>query len=101
MATYGIDLGTTYSCVAYIDDIGRPAIAKNAIGEDTTPSVVFFETEDNVVVGRSAKDSAKLYPGQVASLVKRQMGEQVTFSFNGREHTPESVSALILKEPAA
>jgi molecular chaperone DnaK (HSP70) len=100
MATYGIDLGTTYSCVALIDDIGRPEIVKNVIGEDTTPSVVFFETEDNVVVGRGAKDSAKLYPSQVASLVKRQMGEQVTFSFNGREHTPESISALILTELA-
>ncbi|MBB5959593.1 molecular chaperone DnaK (HSP70) [Saccharothrix tamanrassetensis] len=100
MATYGIDLGTTYSCVAHIDDVGRPAIAKNAIGEDTTPSVVFFETPDNVVVGRDAKSSAKISPNLVVSLIKREMGNQVSLTFHGQEHTPESISAFILRELA-
>jgi molecular chaperone DnaK (HSP70) len=100
MATYGIDLGTTYSCVAYIDDTGRPAVVKNMIGEDTTPSVVYFETPDNVVVGRDAKNSAKLEPDLVVSLIKRQMGQDVELSFHGTTHTPESISALILTELA-
>src|SRR4029077_5142861 len=100
MATYGIDLGTTYSCIAYVDTTGRPVVLKSAVGEDTTPSVVFFESPDNVVVGRQAKDSALLAPHLVVELIKRQMGEDVRYTFHGQEHTPESVSALILRELA-
>lgn len=100
MTTYGIDLGTTYSCVASVDDTGRPAIARNAVGNDTTPSVVYFESADNVVVGDEAKNTALLYPDQVVALVKRQMGEEANYEFHGRTHTPESVSALILRELA-
>ena len=100
MATYGIDLGTTNSCIAYVDDSGRPVILRSAVGEDTTPSVVYFESPENVVVGRQAKDSALLAPGLVVELVKRQMGQDVHYTFHGRQHTPESVSALILRELA-
>ena len=100
MATYGIDLGTTYSCIAYVDGTGRPVVLKSAVGEDTTPSVVYFESPDNVVVGRQAKDSALLAPHLVVELVKRQMGEDVHYSFHGQDHTPESISALILRELA-
>jgi len=100
MATYGIDLGTTYSCIAYVDGTGRPVVLKSAVGEDTTPSVVYFESPDNVVVGRQAKDSAVLAPHLVVELVKRQMGENVHYSFHGQDHTPESISALILRELA-
>src|SRR5487761_1070223 len=100
MATYGIDLGTTNSCVAYVDDSGRPVILKSAVGEDTTPSVVYFESAENVVVGRQAKDSALLAPEQVVELVKRQMGQDVHYTFHGQDHTPESISALILRELA-
>lgn len=100
MATYGIDLGTTNSCIAYVDDTGRPVVLKSAVGEDTTPSVVYFESPENVVVGRQAKDSALLVPDLVVELVKRQMGEDVRYTFHGQEHTPESVSALILRELA-
>ena len=98
MATYGIDLGTTYSCIAYVDATGRPVVLKSEDGEDTTPSVVYFESPDNVVVGRQAKDSAVLAPRLVVELVKRQMGEDVHYRFHGQDHTPESVSALILRE---
>jgi molecular chaperone DnaK len=100
MATYGIDLGTTYSCIAYVDKTGRPVVLKNANGEDTTPSVVWFESPDNVVVGRQAKDSAVLFPDLVAQLVKREMGQSVHYRFHGQDHTPESISALILRELA-
>jgi len=100
MGTFGIDLGTTYSCIAYIDESGRPTLIKNALGEDSTPSVVYFETPDNVVVGKDAKNSAKLYPELVISLIKREMGEDVEYSLHGELHTPESISALILRELA-
>jgi molecular chaperone DnaK len=100
MATYGIDLGTTYSCISYVDKTGRPVVLKSANGEDTTPSVVYFESPDNVVVGKQAKDSAVLFPDLVAELVKRQMGQDVHYTFHGQAHTPESISALILRELA-
>ncbi|GAB7038296.1 MULTISPECIES: Hsp70 family protein [Catenuloplanes] len=100
MAVFGIDLGTTYSCIAMVDDTGRPVIIKNLIGADTTPSVVFFETDTNVVVGQEAKNSARLYPDQVVSLIKRRMGEDVELDFHGERHTPVTVSALILRELA-
>lgn len=100
MATYGIDLGTTYSCIASVDESGRPVVLKSAGGEDTTPSVVYFESPDHVVVGREAKDCARLAPELVVEHVNRQMGEDVEYTFHGRDHTPESVSALILRELA-
>jgi molecular chaperone DnaK (HSP70) len=100
MATFGIDLGTTYSCIARIDDSGRASVIKNALGEDLTPSVVYFESQDSVVVGRDAKSVAKLYPDLVVSLIKRQMGTDYEQTFHGETHTPETISALILRELA-
>jgi len=100
MATYGIDLGTTYSCIAHVDASGRPVVLKSAVGEDTTPSVVYFESPENVVVGRQAKDSAVLFPHLVMELIKRQMGDGTRYPFHGQELTPESISALILRELA-
>ncbi|GAA3199193.1 Hsp70 family protein [Actinocorallia longicatena] len=98
MPTYGIDLGTTYSCVAYMDDSGRPVIAQNLLGDDTTPSVVYFENPQNVVVGAEAKKSALLDPDKVVSLIKRQMGEKLELEFDGVVHTPQSISGIILRE---
>jgi molecular chaperone DnaK (HSP70) len=101
MTTFGIDLGTTYSCIAYVDSSGRPTVIRNPLtNEDTTPSVVWFESADNVVVGRDAKNAAKLFSGQVVSLIKRKMGEQLELTYHGRNYTPESISALILKDVA-
>jgi molecular chaperone DnaK len=100
MATFGIDLGTTYSCVARIDDTGRPEIIRNAVGDDTTPSVVYFEDGDSVVVGKDAKANAKLQPESVVSLIKRQMGQDFEITMHGQRHSPESISALILRELA-
>lgn len=96
MAVYGIDLGTTYSCIASIDDVGRPAVQRNLEGTDTTPSVVFFESGENVVVGQTAKDTAVLEPDNVVSLIKRDMGRDVTRPIHGIDFTPEEVSAFIL-----
>ena len=95
---FGIDLGTTYSVVGYIDETGRAAVTRNGQGSDTTPSVVFFENEGNVVVGATAKAAAGQYPEQVVSLIKREMGEREYHrTFFGIEHTPPSISAIILE----
>jgi molecular chaperone DnaK len=94
---YGIDLGTTYSVVSYIDETARPAICRNSDGQDTTPSVVFFESAENIVVGRVAKETAGVFPDQVVALIKREMGDREwRRDFFGKEYTPPSVSALIL-----
>jgi molecular chaperone DnaK len=94
---YGIDLGTTYSVVGYIDETGRPAVSRNSDGQDTTPSVVYFESPDNIVVGRVAKETAGVFPDQVVSLIKREMGDRDwRREFFGKGYTPPSVSALIL-----
>jgi molecular chaperone DnaK len=95
---FGIDLGTTYSVVAYIDDTSRAAVTRNNAGLDTTPSVVYFESDSNVVVGQTAKEAAGEYPDQVVSLIKREMGDrEYQRTFFGTEHTPPSISAIILQ----
>ncbi|MEG2295760.1 MAG: Hsp70 family protein [Oscillospiraceae bacterium] len=95
----GIDLGTTYSCTAYIDENEKPVVIKNSDGELTTPSVVLFETATNVVVGSVAKESVMLYPEQVVSFVKRKIGKEGMFDYIlGNKLTPEEVSAYILRK---
>jgi molecular chaperone DnaK len=95
---FGIDLGTTYSVVGYIDDAGRAAVTRNSQGSDTTPSVVYFENEGNVVVGNTAKQAAGQSPDQVVSLIKREMGDrEYRRAFFGAEYTPPSISAIILE----
>lgn len=95
---YGIDLGTTYSAIAHINELGLPEILENDLGDDTTPSVVLFEDADSYVVGQEAKNELKLRPTQTIELIKRHMGEDFPLTINGVRHTPESISALILKE---
>jgi molecular chaperone DnaK len=98
---FGIDLGTTYSAIAYIDETGRPTVCRNDNNAETMPSVVHFETADNVVVGQTAKDFAVIDPDNVVSLIKRKMGEEFPLTFHGLDQTPESISALILRRLAA
>ena len=94
---YGIDLGTTYSVVAYIDETGRPTVVRNTDGEDTTPSVVYFETADNTVVGKTAKEAAGFRPDDVVSLIKREMGNKdYSRTFYGQELSPSGISGIIL-----
>ncbi|WP_439664775.1 Hsp70 family protein [Lentzea sp. HUAS TT2] len=97
---YGIDLGTTYSAIAYVDEIGKPAVCRNTDSLETTPSVVFFENADNVVVGSVAKNSVVTHGDRVVSLIKRQMGTKATFEFDGKTYSPESISSLILRQLA-
>lgn len=95
----GIDLGTTYSCVAYIDENNKPVVLKNAEGNLTTPSVVFFESETDVTVGDAAKENAKMYPEHVVSFIKRNMGEEnFSLNINGSDMRPEEISSYILKK---
>jgi molecular chaperone DnaK (HSP70) len=97
-AIVGIDLGTTYSCIAYVDDTGRPVVLKNSEGHNVTPSVVFFESEDNVPVGRTAKDAMKTDHDKVVAFMKRNMGKpNATYQINGRSYRPEEVSAYVLR----
>jgi molecular chaperone DnaK len=94
---YGIDLGTTYSVVAYIDETGRATVVRNTDGEDTTPSVVYFETADNTVVGKTAKEAAGFRPDDVVSLIKREMGNKdYSRTFYGQELSPSGISGIIL-----
>ena len=91
MATYGIDLGTTNSCIARVDKTLRPVVLKSFQGEDTTPSVVYFESARRVVVGRPAENSALLVPKLVGELVKRDMGQDVSYDYHG-QHSPQNRS---------
>lgn len=96
---FGIDLGTTYSCIAYVDENGKPVVLPNFEGDLTTPSVVHFESLDNVVVGKEAKNACKLFPDRVVEFVKRNMGDP-TFSYevDGVSYKPEAASSLILRK---
>src|SRR5437762_12967623 len=71
---YGIDLGTTYSAIAYVDEHGKPVIVPNQESERITPSVVLFDGE-NIIVGNTAKESAKVEPHRVVSRIKQHMGD--------------------------
>lgn len=94
----GIDLGTTFSVVAYVDEGGKPKVIKNRDGDTTTPSVVLFEG-GGVVVGASAKDQSIVNAAAVVQFVKRHMGDpSYTFqSLEGKQYRAEEISALILR----
>src|SRR5690625_1673123 len=100
-SVYGIDLGTTYSGIARINDLGQAEIVLNYDSNPTTPSVVYFEGENNIVVGEEAKRVQRSAPDHACSLIKRHMGTSYPQEFHGERYTPESISALILKELVA
>jgi molecular chaperone DnaK len=95
----GIDLGTTYSCVASLDENQRVSVLPNQEGDLTTPSVVFFEHTGNVTVGKFAKNELRNEPGRVISLIKRHMGEEgYTVDVDDKQLYPQQVSAIILRQ---
>ncbi len=95
---YGIDLGTTYTSIAYMDEYGKPVVVHNAENMAVTPSVVFFDG-DNIVVGEVAKESSRLYPHDVVSFIKRSMGEpDYVFEHNGRTFRPEEISSFVIRK---
>ncbi|NIA20477.1 MAG: Hsp70 family protein [Anaerolineaceae bacterium] len=94
----GIDLGTTLSSVAQVNDAGEAAILANAEGELRTASVVFF-ADEMVLVGRDAVREAMSNPQRAVFNVKRAMGDpQFTFSVDGDSYTPEAISSLVLRK---
>lgn len=95
---FGIDLGTTYSAIAYMNDFDQAEVIRNGEGDETTPSVVFFESESSYVVGKEAKNGAVIYHENTVSLIKREMGSDTERNFFGKPYRPETVSSLILKD---
>ncbi|NMB12617.1 MAG: Hsp70 family protein [Firmicutes bacterium] len=97
----GIDLGTTFSTLAVLNEYGKAEIVPNAEGERSTPSVVYFEDKDSVVVGRVAKNAAVSAPYGVVEFIKRQMGNPDYVFLHGEQaYRPEDIAALILKKLA-
>ena len=102
MRAIGIDLGTTYSAAAVVDETGRPKILANSLGDATTPSVVLFESSghtDSPIVGEAAKRLAGSRPDDIVQYVKRHMGDSswVYDAPSGAEYRAEEVSAIILR----
>ncbi len=94
----GIDLGTTFSSLAYVNPDGKPVLVSNAEGELLTPSIVAF-TRDAILVGRDARREALADPSRAVLHIKRQMGNPTyTFKVDGESYKPEGISALILKK---
>ena len=99
---FGIDLGTTYSCIARIriDGTTKAEVIRNNEGDYMTPSVVSFEG-DSVIVGNAAKTEATLNPDTTVMLVKTLMGKSnFAIRYNGEDRTPEEISSYILRKLA-
>ena len=95
--TIGIDLGTTNSCVAVIEG-GEPVVIANAEGARTTPSVVAFSKDGERMVGQVAKRQAITNPDKTVSSIKREMGSAYKVSIDGKNYTPQEISAMILQK---
>ena len=93
----GIDLGTTNSCVAVLEG-GEPTVIANAEGNRTTPSVVGFTKGGERLVGETAKRQAITNPERTISSIKRHMGSDYKVSIDGKEYTPQDISAMILSK---
>ena len=93
----GIDLGTTNSCVAVMEG-GEPVVIANSEGARTTPSVVGFTKTGDRLVGQVAKRQAITNPENTVASIKRYMGTDHKVTLNGKEYTPQQVSAMILQK---
>ena len=91
----GIDLGTTNSCVAVLEG-GEPTVIANSEGMRTTPSVVGFKKDGERLVGETAKRQAVTNPDRTISSIKRHMGENYKVTIDGKDYTPQDISAMIL-----
>ncbi|HUG92169.1 MAG TPA: Hsp70 family protein, partial [Planctomycetaceae bacterium] len=94
----GIDLGTTYSCIAYLNEHGEPVTLANQEGELCTPSVVLFD-DDEVIVGTEALRNAIVRPDRVVQNAKRFMGDpHQRWVIGGKPYTPIDISTFVLKK---
>ena len=91
----GIDLGTTNSCVAVLEG-GEPVVIANAEGMRTTPSIVGFKKDGERLVGETAKRQAVTNPDRTIASIKRHMGEDYKVAIDGKDYTPQDISAMIL-----
>ena len=97
MKTIGIDLGTTNSCVAVMEN-GESVVIANAEGSRTTPSVVAFQKDGERLVGQVAKRQAVSNPDRTVSSIKRHMGSDYKVNIDGKSYTPQEISAMILSK---
>lgn len=97
MTVLGIDLGTTYSVVAYVGPDGEAAVIPNPQGLLTTPSAVYFEDDGTALIGQEAKESGSVDADNTVTHIKRRMGERFDIGVRGKVLGPEGVSALILR----
>lgn len=93
----GIDLGTTNSCVAVYEG-GERVIIPNAQGGRTTPSVVAFTKDGERLIGETAKRQAAVNPDRTISSIKRDMGTDRRISIDGKQYSPQEISAMILRQ---
>ncbi|MDX1946834.1 MAG: Hsp70 family protein [Pirellulaceae bacterium] len=95
----GIDLGTTFSVISRLDDLGRPQTLINAEGDKITPSVVFFEGDSNIVVGKEAAKALATDAEFVAECAKRDLGQRFFHRpIGGRRYPPEALQAWVLNK---
>ena len=97
--TICIDLGTTNSVVAVMEG-GKPTVIANAEGSRTTPSIVGFSKTGERLVGQLAKRQAILNPDKTIASIKRHMGEDYKVNIDGKDYTPQEISAMILRKLA-
>ncbi|MDD3044982.1 MAG: Hsp70 family protein, partial [Candidatus Delongbacteria bacterium] len=98
MKMIGIDLGTTNSAIAMVNEFGKAEIIPNKEGERITPSVVMFD-EDQIIVGSIAKQSSVAEPDRTVSSIKSQMGSSdYKFTYKDTEYKPEDISAMIVRK---
>ena len=97
MAIIGIDLGTTNSLAATYKD-GESVLIPNEFGEYLTPSVVHISKDNNVIVGKSAKEMLVVDPDNTISVFKRSMGLNKKFHLRNRNYSPEELSAFVIKK---
>ena len=93
----GIDLGTTNSCVAVMEG-GEPVVISNSEGSRTTPSVVSFQANGERLVGQVAKRQAITNPDKTIISIKRHMGTNYKVNIDGKDHSPQEISAMILQK---
>jgi len=94
----GIDLGTTNSAISWMKPDGNVEVISNSEGKRTTPSIVAFSKDGDIIVGEPAKRQAVLNSDKTIRSIKRHMGEDYSVNIDGKEYTPQQISAYILKK---